>query len=524
MAGEREAVAGPLAAEGAQAHALHGRVARRALAVIFVLVAGSLLLSGCMNGDASSTGIIGKAGSLSAGTWDGEDRPTLLKTLGDPRTSGLGKSWPASFDVAPTAFDLDGDGRDEVIAQGNDTFVHVFDSASGRVLARLPTTTPAHWYIERVLNEVAAGVLVPDKPASLIVVNHAAYVTRWDYVAAGSTDDAMQLNKTWELRLNKCHNQPSMDSGAVLADVTGDGTQEIFVQTEENGMYALRPDGVILWKRCDGGGNAAPVIDDLDGDGLLEVIFATDSGVVQVYHAATGAPVWRFDITQHDIWPGSISLSPTVGDLDGYWPKEVLFTARYAWNDDPATFPKMHMAVAAVRGDGMGSSELVWLVQPEWANPTSYTRLVVLDADGDGSTDVFGMDWNTIGHYPGNWERFNESHVFRLDAQGNEVWNYTIDSWWSNKAIQVLDADGDGVMEVLANGPLLGVDGIYRLSVATGEREGFLGVPGWKLLRGPAIADIRNDGGTQLLLAMEPLEPAKPRGGIFVIDLEGAKV
>jgi ABC-type glycerol-3-phosphate transport system substrate-binding protein len=99
--------------------------------------------------------------------------PRLTQTLKDP--SGT------PFDLAPTAFDVNGDGRDEIIVQGNDTNVYVFDSQTGKTLAKLPTTTPKNWYVERVLNAVAAGVLKPGEPASLVVTSHAAFLSVWRF-------------------------------------------------------------------------------------------------------------------------------------------------------------------------------------------------------------------------------------------------------------------------------------------------------------------------------------------------------
>src|ERR1041385_7954962 len=85
-----------------------------------------------------------------------------------------------------------------------------------------------------------------------------------------------------------------MDAKAVLADV-GDGDQEVFLQTEEVGDYALKWDGTTAWKQCWGGGNSDPVVDDLDGDGHPEAIFAADDGFLSVFDAATGTPRWTFD-------------------------------------------------------------------------------------------------------------------------------------------------------------------------------------------------------------------------------------
>ncbi len=423
------------------------------------------------------------------------------------------------FDAAPKAFDLDGDGTDEIIAQGNDTNVYVFDSSTGKVLAKLPTTTPANWYVERVLNPVEAAVLAPGQPASIVVSTHAAYLAVWRYDAAQSGDGRMGFTKAWELRLDDCHFDPSADAKPALADVDGDGTLEIAAQTEENGLYLFGADGKLRWKRCAAGGNANPLFDDLDGDGHPEAVFASDSGVVTVLDARSGDVSWTFDAGKL-LWPASISVAPTVGELDGVSPKELLFTARHAGSRDPRDFPKYHMAIFAVHGDAGAEhgGSMLWMRQPEWANPLSYTRLQVADVDRDGRADVFGMDWNTIGHKPGNWEALNRTNLFRLDAAGNDVWVRNVTAWWSNKDILLGDGDGDGDMDVMANGANLGIDGIYRFSAATGAEEGFLPAAGWKVLRGPQILDLRHDGGRQVVLPVAT-KAGPEKGAILVIDL-----
>lgn len=478
-----------------------------------LLLAG-VLLAGC-------TSMPGNTGSESAkvdwfawharGPGGAPLAPRLTQTLKD--ASGT------PFDVAPTAFDIDGDGVKEIIVQGNDTNVYVFDAQSGKTLARLPTTTPKNWYVERVLNAVAAGVLKPGEPPSLVVASHAAFLSVWRFEPGQSTGDRFQFTKAWEHRLDACHFEPSADARPALADVNGDGTLEIATQTEENGLFVHKHDGGLLWKRCWAGGNASPVFDDLDGDGQLEAVFASDGGTVAVLNGRTGAPVWTFDARKL-VYPGSIPVSPTIAELDGQSPKEVLFTARHAGSREPKDFPNYHVAIFAVRGNPSAEhgSELVWMRQPEWANPLSYTRLQVADVDGDGRADIFGMDWNTIGHKPGNWEAFNRTNLFRLDAEGNEVWVRNVTAWWSNKDILLADGDGDGDLDVLANGAQLGFDGIYRFSAKTGEEEGFLPAAGWKVLRGPQLVDLRGDGGRQVILPVASVT-GREAGAVLVIDL-----
>ncbi|HUR63717.1 MAG TPA: hypothetical protein VM241_04465 [Candidatus Thermoplasmatota archaeon] len=482
---------------------------RRAFPVLALALLASGL-AGCSGSASTASHFLPDAGADVGGTrW----QPALLAALGDPATSGL-PAWTPKFDVPAKAYDVDGDGVDELIAQGNDTNVYVFRALTGHVLAKLPTTYPPAWHIERVLNGVEADVLRPGEPPSLVVTDHAAYVAVWRYDPARSSVDHFEFTKQFDRRMTECHRSPGMDAKATIADIGDGGAKEILVQTEEIGFYALRADGSTLWKQCWGGGNSAPVVADLDGDGRPEAIVASDAGFISVLDAKTGVPKWTFDSKKAGVTPASVSVAPTVAELDGRPPKEIVYTARNAPHGSPDSFASDHMAIFAIHeAAGGGAGEVLWEREPVWANPLSYTHLVVQDVDGDGRADIFGMDWNTIGHYPGNWERLGPAHAFRLDNFGNDVWVREVDAWWSNKDVALADL-GTGSFSLLVNGPGGGYDGFWRLSAATGAAEQFLPLAGWKVARGAQLMDLRHDGSTQLVFPVEPNEGQ--RGAILV--------
>jgi outer membrane protein assembly factor BamB len=503
----------------------------RVLATALLALLSAALMAGCIKLPSSSKDDGPGSGSTSDFDWVGPKSaglggkvsvttPRLQVALGNPTATGLG-DWTPPFDSKPKAVDIDEDGRSEIVALGNDSHVYVFDSASGHVLAVLETTLVPGWYIDHVLNGVGAGSLKEGDPVSLVVANSAAYVAAFQFVPADSTATEFRFEKMWERRLNGCNPQPSMDSKPVLSDLDGDGSQEILLQTEEVGVFALRSDGSTLWKQCWSGGNADPVADDLEGDGHPEAIFAADNGFVTVLNGATGSVKWTYDARTAGITPASISVAPTVAELDGESPKELVFTARNAPSPDPSQFTANHMAIIAVHAskETGWEGEALWIRQPDWANPLSYTHIVARDVDGDGKTDLFGMDWNTIGHFPGNWERLGDAHVFRLDERGRDVWMHPIDTWWSNKDIAVADADGDGELDVLANGPYVGQDGLWILSTESGEPSAFLPAGGWKVLRGPQLLELEDGDKAQLVIPVEPIDPTDRRGSILVIDL-----
>lgn len=466
--------------------------------VLSLVVVGTFVFSGCVG-----------LGS--------DDGPIVL---GDPKTSGL-SAWPGIFSGPMAMYDLNGDGHLEIIAHSTDRQVYVFSSQSGKALAKLPTSYPSSWYIDQVLNGIHVAVLEPGDPPSILVANHASYITAWKFLPDESDKDDFQFEKTWEVRTDECHRSPGNDGDAVPADLTGDGKMEILVQTEEQGLYALNSDGTTLWSHCWAGGNGPASVGDLDGDGTLEAVFIGDSGFLSVFNGATGDPLWTFDATKFGISPGSAPVAPTLADITGDGRLEVLFTSRHAPQDDPDKYDEFHMGIFAVGHDpATGKPEVVWMRQPSWANPMSYTHIVVLDIEGDGEMDIFGMDWNTIGHRPGNWENLGHANVFRLNADGKDVWTREIDAWWSNDDIAVADADDDGEQEIVVTGHRGGTDGFWRLSADTGRSLGWLGVAGWQVQGGPNFLDVRGDGQMQLAYRVVPDDGPQERGAIILKELD----
>ncbi|MEA3190139.1 MAG: hypothetical protein QOD77_721 [Thermoplasmata archaeon] len=496
----------------------------KAAALVATLFVAAVLLAGC--GDsAGDTALREKLKKPSLQMPGGTDMVKVLGTqdgalrlLGDPDTSGL-DDWTPEFDSVPTLVDFDGDGRSEVVTYGGDGQVHVFRQ-DGKVLARLPTTVPDGWYVDRYLNGADAAVMHPGEAPSIVVASPAGYVALWKLQGKGG--DSLTFAKAWERRMDDCIDGASMDASATLADLDGDGGREILVQAEERGLFALNADGTLRWGWCWGGGNAAPIAEDLDGDGRREAIFASDGGVVSVFDGAKGFPLWTFDATQYGFTPASISVSPTVAELDGVAPKEVLFTVRQAESGRPDTFASQHMGIFAVHGrqGADHGAEALWVRNPQWANPLSYTMLRAGDLDGDGMTEIYGMDWNTIGHNPGNWENVGKPHVFRLDASGLEAWVTELETWWSNKDIAIADLDGDGVQDILATGPYEGADGIWALRSSDGRPTAFVPTLGWELLRGPSVADLDRDGKVDLVVPVKPANTSGEAGGVAVIQIE----
>ena len=410
------------------------------------------------------------------------------------------------------AFDIDGDGDKEIIAQNDNQWVYVFDSRTGAILAELKTVFPAGWGA-RSFNAPEVAILNGDGKVHLILANSAATITSYTYDPVGSSGVHLAFKKDWERRLTDCHSNPGMDSKPVLADLDKDGRLEILAATEELGIYALRDNGAVMWKSCTGGGNGEPTVGDLNLDGWPDVVFGSDAGLVTAFNGRTGGTMWSFwTLGRFALGSASIPVGVAIGQLDGVGGPDVVFGARDS--HDATVIDNNHALLAALDSNG----RLLWGKQDPAANPLTYTHPVIVDADRDGENEVYWGDWNTMGHKPGNWETTGQANFYRFDRWGNVVWRQGLDTYWSNKDVPIADVDGDGVQEMLANGPSNGQDGIWYLNTNTGAKEAFVSVHPWKVMRAPLVADLHGDGRMDWVVQVAAATSAAGGPGILVYD------
>jgi hypothetical protein len=405
----------------------------------------------------------------------------------------------AGFDGNPLkVYDIDGDGDKEIIAQNDNQWVYVFDSRTGKILAQVKTVFPAGWGA-RSFNGPELSILSGDGKVHLVVGNSAATITSYTFDKVGSTSTQFIFKKDWERRLTTCYSNPGMDSKPVLHDLDKDGDLEILAATEESGIYALRMDGSVMWSKCIGGGNAEPAVADLNRDGWPDVVYGSDGSVVTAMNGRTGATMWSFwALGKYDLRSGSIPVGPAIGQLDGLGGPDIVVGLRDS--HDTTNYESDHALLLALDSGG----RVLWAKQDTAAgNPLTYTHPVIVDADKNGANEVYWADWNTIGHKGGipdgdAWQSTGPANFYRYDRAGNLVWRTSLGTWWNNKDVPIADVDGDGVQEMLANGPgSNGHDGIWYLNTANGAKEAWVDLYPWKLARAPVVADLYGDGKMQ---------------------------
>jgi outer membrane protein assembly factor BamB len=208
----------------------------------------------------------------------------------------------------PTIRDVDDDGEQEVVVETHNSKLYILDAATGDY----------EW--EYTADDI---VVSPPIVADIdcdgkqeIVFGDGYYLSedRHIYALNGDTRDEL-----WKVTPGG-HN-----IWQAMADVDSDGKQEI-IGVNGDGVFALNAEsGSILWQKEYRNAVCLPTIADLDNDGELEIAFGTwyyegfgGTNRLYVIDAATGDLEWYYDLND---WPGQSS----AGDVDGDGVLEIVF-------------------------------------------------------------------------------------------------------------------------------------------------------------------------------------------------------
>ncbi len=231
-----------------------------------------------------------------------------------------------------------------------------------------------------------------------------------------------------------------------LADLEGDGFAEVVVGNgifEHNGLERVAPRGGCIGRY----GAGIPV--DLDGDGLLEVV------------AGCGA----FDTDGTPLWTDGLSDGmAAIGDFDADGMPEIVHSALGS--------------MVLVDGDGA----ILWTSTIPGGGTGGAPTVADFDGDGSPEVGVAALSYYTV-----------------FDTDGSVLWsNPTNDSSSSVTGSSVFDFDRDGADEVVYADQFNlfvydGATGLVRMNMS-GHANG-------TLLEYPVIADVDNDGSTEIVLA-----------------------
>jgi hypothetical protein len=191
--------------------------------------------------------------------------------------------------ATPMVANLDKDRALEIVAVGHGTTrLAVVDARSGKVQADLAIPDagkPAnysHFY-------PGFARLAPKAPPSIVVGTPSKKLFAFDLV------DGKELR----VREGFPVDLPAEARGVAAVDIDGDGRDELFLTLFNGEVWGLTPDGKVLDGfplRTKADTYAAPLLEDLDGDGDLELFVGAADGVLRVwdlpYRASRKRPTW----------------------------------------------------------------------------------------------------------------------------------------------------------------------------------------------------------------------------------------
>ncbi|WP_345056917.1 T9SS type A sorting domain-containing protein [Hymenobacter glaciei] len=253
----------------------------------------------------------------------------------------------------------------------------------------------------------------------------------------------------------------------------GDGTMICYEQASANGAFS--PTGTLITFATGGatvdvGNFAKPMVSDLDGDGLQEIIVGEELGKVLVYEQATstggsafkvGAATTLFanpyGVPTSAAPNGGSYAKPTVGDLDSDGLIDIL-----VGSNNGLLIRYEQLAAGNATAAGFSIPTTVKMADGTNLDAGAVSKPLITDYDGDGKLDML------VGNLAGNVLLYTQtavnaltfSFVQNLSTGGTDASVINMGNTGTNPsssggyaAPAVTDYDGDGLLDLfLGNG------------------------------------------------------------------------
>lgn len=277
---------------------------------------------------------------------NGEDG-SLLWTFS---TMGEGSSFEKGFEASPSLYDVNDDGKLDVLVGSRNYYFYALNGVDGSVIWKSQ-------FEHFIRASAPIGDIDNDGIDEIFVMDNHAFVRLFDIYG----------NVEWEMYMPTYGTAPT----PIFADVTGDGYNEIIIFTTGRGVIpgvplVYRFDGSLLWTNEDYTFfYSTPTLYDVDDDGLLDILNVdSDNQILIAYKGTDGSILY----TSEPFEVGFQAPGLSTADIDGDGELEVLAGAQ----------PNLYSINAA---DG----------SVEWVYETGESRAggpLIADLDGDGLAEI----------------------------------------------------------------------------------------------------------------------------------------
>jgi hypothetical protein len=267
--------------------------------------------------------------------------------------------------------------------------------------------------------------------------------------------------------------------------------------------------------------SSSPVIADINGDGVAEIVVGHEDGYVRIINADGHAlPHWPRPAIMSGSSPTAIDGSPAVGDLNHDGRREIVVGVGSVFQ------PNHNGGVIVFRSDGTVQCRFAtrdtfntWNGGgPDHYSDGVFSTPAIGDVNGDGFPDIVFGSWD---HY-----------VHAIDRSCHELSGFPYlvgDTIWSSPALY--DVDHDGRMEIFVGNDYLGnasfSGGVFHAldwqngAVRQLWSRGIADV----IQSSPAIADINGDGRLEVVVGAGDFFHRSDGHRVFAWDLSsGATV